>query len=535
MSLAPPSLSPSSFSSFKECPLAFQFSYLDRLPEPPAPWTTKGTLVHRALELLLDRPADERSIDAALADLGARPDRARAPPRFRRPRAPDEEWAKFDADAESLVRKYFELEDPTTIRPDRPRAQARGRLGALACAASSTGSSSTSTASSSSPTTRPARCRRSSSRPRASPACTSTRSCASGCSGGARRGCSSTTSRSPKRSSPLPPTSRSAASSGARPRSCDAIAQACSRDDFRPDPAACATSARSSPTARRTAATPPTPRSSAGRARSSHPSLPLATASELTSRPRRPVTSPGGMQQAWPEAGRAAAERPGRVSRVHALDLRIDKFVDRIRGPQLDPVFYGLSSAADHGLLWLARGGRPSGPRGEPGIALRLGAVLGVESVLTNGAIKACFRRVRPADDHPPDGPLPYGMHRPITRSFPSGHATSAFTAATAPRRRTATPGAGSRSPRSWRPAACTRGCTTPPTSSPAPRSASCSARSPVACSRWTDGRAALRARVWSLPAQRHRCAWCQEPPWPVPSPSPSTTAARSPTTATRR
>ena len=54
MSFAPPwSLSPSSVSSFKECPLAFRFSYLERLPEPPAPWTTKGTLVHRALELVV--------------------------------------------------------------------------------------------------------------------------------------------------------------------------------------------------------------------------------------------------------------------------------------------------------------------------------------------------------------------------------------------------------------------------------------------------------------------------------------------------
>jgi undecaprenyl-diphosphatase len=68
---------------------------------------------------------------------------------------------------------------------------------------------------------------------------------------------------------------------------------------------------------------------------------------------------------------------------------------------------------------------------GDPGIALRMGAALGVESMLTNGPIKACFRRVRPDDDHPPEGPLPYGMHRPITSSFPSGHAASAFTAVT--------------------------------------------------------------------------------------------------------
>jgi undecaprenyl-diphosphatase len=118
-------------------------------------------------------------------------------------------------------------------------------------------------------------------------------------------------------------------------------------------------------------------------------------------------------------------------SRVHELDLRIDALVDRWRSPRLDPVFYGLSSAADHGLLWVLIGATKAARRGDPGVALRLAAVMSVESALTNGPIKLCFRRVRPADDQPPDGPLPYGMHRPLTSSFPSGHATSAFTAAT--------------------------------------------------------------------------------------------------------
>ena len=54
---------------------------------------------------------------------------------------------------------------------------------------------------------------------------------------------------------------------------------------------------------------------------------------------------------------------------------------------------------------------------------------MGVESALTNGAIKSLFRRVRPEHEIA-EGPLPYGMRRPITSSFPSGHATAAFTAA---------------------------------------------------------------------------------------------------------
>ena len=113
----PYSLSPSSVSAFKECPLAFRFSYLDRLPEPPSPWASKGTLVHRALELLMCRPGDDRTIDAALADL----DRARAElaehPEFAQLELDDEEWALFHLDAEALVRRYFELEDPTTVHP----------------------------------------------------------------------------------------------------------------------------------------------------------------------------------------------------------------------------------------------------------------------------------------------------------------------------------------------------------------------------------------------------------------------------------
>ena len=50
-------------------------------------------------------------------------------------------------------------------------------------------------------------------------------------------------------------------------------------------------------------------------------------------------------------------------------------------------------------------------------LALRLASVLGVESAITNGPAKWCFRRVRPALEHA-ERELPYGMHRPITSSF---------------------------------------------------------------------------------------------------------------------
>jgi undecaprenyl-diphosphatase len=122
------------------------------------------------------------------------------------------------------------------------------------------------------------------------------------------------------------------------------------------------------------------------------------------------------------------------VDRVTAFDEAVDKWTDRIRTPALDPVFYGLSSAADHGLLWMSIAAIRSAVTADPSIALRLAVIMGTESALTNGPIKQCFRRVRPVleEFEETDQKLPYGMHRPITSSFPSGHAASAFTAATA-------------------------------------------------------------------------------------------------------
>jgi putative RecB family exonuclease len=113
----PPSLSPSSVSAFKDCPLAFRFAYIDRLPEPPSAAATKGTLVHRALELLMCRPPGDRTVAAALSDLEAAGIEMADDPELAGLELTDEERQQFDADAEQLVRRYFELEDPTTVRP----------------------------------------------------------------------------------------------------------------------------------------------------------------------------------------------------------------------------------------------------------------------------------------------------------------------------------------------------------------------------------------------------------------------------------
>ncbi len=115
------------------------------------------------------------------------------------------------------------------------------------------------------------------------------------------------------------------------------------------------------------------------------------------------------------------------TDRARALDEAVEKWLEPHRSPMLDRVFYGLSSAADHGMLWHAMGiGRAIGRR-DARVALRFSAALGIESAITNGLVKSLFRRGRPSDHYEHDEPLPYKMRRPVTSSFPSGHAATAF------------------------------------------------------------------------------------------------------------
>jgi undecaprenyl-diphosphatase len=115
-------------------------------------------------------------------------------------------------------------------------------------------------------------------------------------------------------------------------------------------------------------------------------------------------------------------------SALRAIDDYVETRFPMPQSTNLDRIFYSLSSAADHSILWHALGALRAARTGKPQTAVRLSVVLGVESALTNGPIKSLFKRVRPPSR--PEGPLPYGMRSPITSSFPSGHATAAFTAA---------------------------------------------------------------------------------------------------------
>jgi putative RecB family exonuclease len=115
----PRSLSPSKVSTFRDCALAFRFSAIDRLEEPPSPATTKGTLVHLALERLFwhHEPGD-RSRDVAHAELRAAWAVVEESGELDMIGLDDDDAkAAFLADAAELVDGYLRLEDPDQVTP----------------------------------------------------------------------------------------------------------------------------------------------------------------------------------------------------------------------------------------------------------------------------------------------------------------------------------------------------------------------------------------------------------------------------------
>ena len=126
----PATLTPSKMSRFMSCPLAFRLSYLDRLPEPPTVDQVRGTIVHRALQLLFSSGAadarnSERALDALEVawtepamreEVGALALDERAERRLRR-------------ETGTLVERYFALEDPTAVHPIGLELDVRVRVG----------------------------------------------------------------------------------------------------------------------------------------------------------------------------------------------------------------------------------------------------------------------------------------------------------------------------------------------------------------------------------------------------------------------
>ena len=131
---------------------------------------------------------------------------------------------------------------------------------------------------------------------------------------------------------------------------------------------------------------------------------------------------------ATPMINDAHAEHPlGKVGMV--LDNAVDRIWEPLRGNAVaDRVFYTASELGDFSLVWHVAGvARGLTTRHGHREAARIALALGLESALVNGAIKSLFRRERPLHEEE----RPHNLRQPLTSSFPSGHASAAFMAAT--------------------------------------------------------------------------------------------------------
>jgi len=113
---APAALSPSKIASFRTCPLAFRFSAVDGLREPPTLATAKGTLVHRALELLFERyPRGERTADRVASLVEIAGGQVLTNQEYEPLHLDERQTEMMLAESLALANNYFKLEDPNTI------------------------------------------------------------------------------------------------------------------------------------------------------------------------------------------------------------------------------------------------------------------------------------------------------------------------------------------------------------------------------------------------------------------------------------
>lgn len=110
------------------------------------------------------------------------------------------------------------------------------------------------------------------------------------------------------------------------------------------------------------------------------------------------------------------------------LDTAVYSAIASTPTPVLDRVLRGVSRAANYSKLWLASSAVlavAGGPRGRDAAVDGLASVA-LTSAVVNGVMKPLARRRRP-DRDTFNVPVGRQVTMPASRSFPSGHAASAF------------------------------------------------------------------------------------------------------------
>lgn len=108
-------LSPSSASTFRQCPRRWKFRYIDHLPDPKGVPALLGTFVHRILEELMLVSASERTNQFARNIAREIWPEVADDPDFKALLLDDEGTRAFRWQAWNLMESYFEMEDPQQV------------------------------------------------------------------------------------------------------------------------------------------------------------------------------------------------------------------------------------------------------------------------------------------------------------------------------------------------------------------------------------------------------------------------------------
>ena len=113
---------------------------------------------------------------------------------------------------------------------------------------------------------------------------------------------------------------------------------------------------------------------------------------------------------------------------VDAFDRHVDKLLEQVRGhPITDKVFTTASHVGEFSLIWHAISVTRGLVKGRRDQVVVLAVLIGAESLIVNQGVKRLFKRTRPTTD----GDDRLKVRKPMTSSFPSGHASAAAFAAT--------------------------------------------------------------------------------------------------------
>ena len=127
----PRHLSPSSASTFRQCPRRWKLRYIDKLPDPKGEPAVLGTFVHEVLEDLLSCEAAERSVAAARDIARKLWDQTLLDEDFIGLCLSETEVKSFMWKAWRLIERYFDLEDPSEVEVVRAEQELAVEIGGV--------------------------------------------------------------------------------------------------------------------------------------------------------------------------------------------------------------------------------------------------------------------------------------------------------------------------------------------------------------------------------------------------------------------